>query len=132
MIIPAANTKGAASKIQKVSLILFLAAIFLCSFNQISGSDTFYHIKTGEVILRSGAIPHADIYLASATGNLWVTHEWLGEIIFYLVYLLAGFLGLIVFVSLIATLTYYILLRIAESHGANLYVSICTFLVVGL
>jgi hypothetical protein len=125
------NEKRATSNLRKVLLILFLVAIFLCSFNQISSSDPFLHIKTGEVILSSGTIPHADIYLSSAIGNLWVTHEWLSEIIIYLIYLLAGFWGLIIFVSLLATLTYYILLRIAERHGANLYVSICIFLIVG-
>lgn len=126
-----ANETGTGSNLGKFLLILFLVAIFLCSFNQISNSDPFLHIKTGQVILSSGAVPHADIYLSSAIGNLWVTHEWLSEVIIYLMYLLAGFWGLIIFCSLLATLTYYILLKIAERHGANLYVSICVFLVVG-
>ena len=112
-----ANETGTGSNLGKFLLILFLVAIFLCSFNQISSSDPFLHIKTGEVILSGGAVPHADIYLSSAIGNLWVTHEWLSEVIIYLIYLLAGFWGLIIFCSLLATLTYYILLKIAERHG---------------
>lgn len=118
--------------LRKVSLFLFLVAVFLGPFNPIASSDTFYHLKTGQFILSTGNIPHADIYLSSAIGNLWVTHEWLSEVIFYLIYHFAGLWGLILFISLLATFTYYLLLRIAERHGASRPLSIIAILLVSL
>jgi len=109
---------------QKLLTFLFLGIIFLYCFNQLKESDAFYHLKTGQLIWEQKSIPHADIFSYSAYGAPWVTHEWLAEVIFYLVHKLSGFWGLIGFVAFIALLTYYAVFRLALKIGANFYLAI--------
>lgn len=109
---------------QKVLLFLFFGLVFLYSFNQIANSDTFYDIKTGQYILHNLEIPTHDIFSLPAYGAEWVPHEWLAQIIFYLVYAAGGFYGLIVFCALLGVLTYFILWRLAFKKGANFHLSL--------
>jgi len=109
--------------VSKIVLLLFLGVIFFYSFNQLKESDSFYHLKTGQVIWETWQVPHNDIFSLSAYDNRWVTHEWLGELIFYGVYAALDFFGLISFVALAAALTYYLIYRLAIFRGANVYIA---------
>jgi len=86
--------------------ILFLL-FFLLSFTLIPGVDTYWQIKTGEVIVKQG-IPHQDIFSYTAQGEKWVVHEWLADVIFYLIYRIDPNL-LVLFKALIIALTFLIL-----------------------
>lgn len=107
---------------QKLAIALFLALVFLYSVNQLKESDSFYHLKAGEVIWETKQIPHADIFSYTAAGRPWIAHEWLAELIFFGAYRLGGFWGLIVFVAFLAALAYFLLIRLAVSRGANHYI----------
>lgn len=115
---------------KKVLLVLFFSLVFLYSFNQISNSDTFYDLKTGQYILENFKIPTHDIFSLPAYGADWVPHEWLAQIIFYLVYAISGFFGLIVFCALLGVLTYFILWRLAFKKDANFYLSLLILFVL--
>jgi hypothetical protein len=104
---------------QKLLLTLFLGLIFLYSFNQLKESDAFYHLKTGQFIWEAKTIPHSDIFSYTALGSPWVTHEWLAEVIFYLVQNLTGFWGLLGFTAFIAFLVYFFIFRLALKKGAE-------------
>lgn len=103
---------------------IFLGAIFLFSLNQLKEFDAWFHLKTGEYIVKNFTIPTHDIFSYTAAGRPWVTHSWLAEIIFYLIYLVGGLGGLITFAALIAAVAYYLVVRLALKLGANLYVTL--------
>ncbi len=42
--------------------------------------DTWWHAKTGELILRTGQLPHADPFSFTVPGTDWLAYEWLGEV----------------------------------------------------
>ncbi len=98
--------------------ILIGGVVFVYAFNTIYESDVFYHLKAGEVIWDTGAVPTADIFSTSAAGARWVTHEWLSELVFYGVHSLTGLWGLIAFSSLLAALLFTLLLRFIRSKGS--------------
>ncbi len=100
---------------------LFLAVVFAYSVNQLSESDSFYHLKVGQIITETRSIPHADIFSYTALGAPWVPHEWLSEAVFYGVYSLGGFWLLILFVAGLSALTYALLFRLALKRGADPY-----------
>jgi len=114
----------ALTRSQKFFIVLFFGLVFLYSFNQIANSDTFYDLKTGQYILDNFKIPTHDIFSLPAYGADWIPHEWLAQIIFYLVYAVSGFFGLMVFCALLGVLTYFILWRLALKKGANFNLSI--------
>ncbi|MGC9004573.1 MAG: hypothetical protein ACP5KZ_07740 [bacterium] len=64
---------------------LLFILFFLLSFTIIPGVDTFWQVKTGEVIVKQG-IPHQDIFSYTAQGEKWVVHEWLSDVIFHFIY----------------------------------------------
>lgn len=119
------------SKKQKVLLFLFLGIFFIYSFNQLKESDSFYHIKTGEIISQSGQVPLTDPFSYLSGGARWITHEWLSEVIFYWVWRVGGFWFLMAFVALIGALTYYTLLRSAVRAGADQNLSLLLLFVLG-
>jgi tetratricopeptide (TPR) repeat protein len=75
------------------SALLFLAPVLLLlafSAQDILDSDTWWHLKTGEIIASSHQIPRTDPFSEVNFGKAWVNFEWLSQLIFYLVYRLAG------------------------------------------
>ena len=53
-------------------------------------SDTFWHLRTGADILRTGDIPRVDSYSFTAAGWPWRDHEWLWQPFAYGAYHLGG------------------------------------------
>lgn len=102
--------------------MLFLAAIFLWSWNELKEYDVWYHLKTGEYILEHFSIPRHDIFSYTAFGARWVTHSWFAEVIFAFIYQFAGFSGLISFVALLSVAVHFLVYRLGMLWGANKYV----------
>ena len=80
-----------------------LLFVFFLSFLKIEDYDIWYHIKTGEYIVKNLSIPTTDIFSYTAFGHRWVTHEWLSEVIFYLFTAAAGVNNLVFFKAAMIT-----------------------------
>ncbi len=116
---------------QKVFLGLFLCLVFLYSFNQLKESDAFYHLKTGQLVWETKSVPHQDVFSYTATGRMWVTHEWLGELIFFGAYKAGGFWGLISFIAFLAALTYFLIFLLALKKGAEPNLTLLLMFILG-
>ena len=46
--------------------------------------DTWWHLRTGRLILETGRVPKTDPYSYVLDGGPWVTFEWLTQVLFYL------------------------------------------------
>lgn len=79
-----------------VSLALFVLSAFFF-LHKVGGSDLFWQLKIGELISKTYTIPYIDVFSYTAAGEIWINHEWLSEVVFYLVYSFAGFGALSVF-----------------------------------
>ncbi len=66
--------------------ILALVAVFFICLVPIAVTDFWWQLKTGELIVREGRIPDRDVFSWTAAGQPWMVHEWLTEVLFYLVY----------------------------------------------
>jgi hypothetical protein len=97
---------------------LFTALILVLAWQARADPDLWGHIRFGQDILSSGAIPRHPSYSFTAD-RPWINHEWLAEVIMALAYR-AGTPGL---VALLAALTAATLLavgttvRMAGVHG---------------
>ena len=96
-----------------VSVALALGAIvYICSF-KVLDRDFWWHIKAGEIMLRTHALIHDEIFSYIRFGKPYLaTHEWLAQIILYLVYHFTGASGIIVFRTLMMAFTLLVLLWI--------------------
>lgn len=90
---------------------IFLGMIFLV---RIDDPDTFWHLKTGELIWREGALPRGDPFSFTFAGRPWVLHEWLFELALYGIHAIAGDLGLRLLSAGLGTLALYWSWRSAE------------------
>lgn len=108
---------------------IFLVAVFLLTLKPIADYDAGYHIRTGEYIVAHEAVPLYDVFSYTAPGARWIAHYWLSDVIFYGVDKVFGNYGLIAFVSLLATLTYFIVLKLTwEKIGKRLLPLILFFI----
>lgn len=89
---------------------------FLFASRPLSDGDFWWHLKTGEYIVRNFSIPRIDFYSFTVPGRHWVAHEWLSEVIFYLVYSRAGFNTLIFIFTVLTVLAFWIVFRRINAH----------------
>ncbi len=58
--------------------------------------DFWWHLKVGEIIFTSRSIPHTDLFSFTRAGQPFTYQNWLGEVLYYLVYRVGG-LPLLIF-----------------------------------
>lgn len=113
------------------------AAIIICCFSRgISGNDFWWHVKVGEWIWENKAVPDRDIFSWYGTTHdfKWLAHEWLAEVILWLLYSAFGEAGIFLF-SLLAAILMTVLLafQVREQLTENCLVTgfyICMFCVI--
>ncbi len=89
--------------------------------------DFYWHLKTGELIAKSGAIPDADPYSFTYAGKPWVAHEWLTELLFYWTVQAGGFFALRFLPALAAAANFMLLYVIARRlTGKELVAAVAT------
>ena len=94
---------------------VFAYAVLFAS-RPLSDADFWWHLKTGEFILKNSSIPRNDFFSFTNFGKSWVAHEWLSEAIFYAVYSSLGFNALILIFAVLTALAFWIALRRASAH----------------
>src|SRR5580698_8971918 len=93
-----------------LALLALSAAVWLGWFSQeISDTDFWWHLKTGQYLVETHSLPVPDpfayttaspqpAYAGEARTRYFnLTHEWLAQAIFYGVFRASGFAGLVLF-----------------------------------
>lgn len=107
--VTAPQIDGTQKKVRDKFLIIFWIAFYLTIFailihNSFSylDPDLGWHLKVGEQIVKEKAVPNFEYYDYTLTGQTWVDHEWLSNVIIYWLYIKFGYLFLnILYASLI-------------------------------
>lgn len=108
-------------------LLLFIASgIFLkVCFPIESSNDVWWHLKTGQVLLEywennGFGFPEHDLFSLSGENLPWANHEWLADVLMFLLWQSVGPMGFIVAKSLFVILTYlflfWLIYRRAKFH----------------
>ena len=118
MLTPVLKPIGYKSSLTLIFLALVLGLSFVIGFFKIANYDIWWHMKTGELILKQG-IPQTDPFSFTAFGNHWVTHEWLAEVIFYLLYQMGGLTVLILFKGAVSAAIAFLIFHFGMKNGAS-------------
>lgn len=99
-----------------LSLVLALATAafvsYLCAF-KLFDRDFWMHMKIGELVLKTHWVLSTDPFAYTRAGQPFLAnHEWLSQIALYLIYHLAGAIGIILFRTGMIVLTFALLLAI--------------------
>jgi hypothetical protein len=96
--------------------VYVFAFAFLLASRPLSDGDFWWHLKTGEYILNHHSIPRVDLYSFTVPGKHWVAHEWLSEVIFYLIYSRFGFNTLIFLFTVMTVAAFWAVFRRSQAH----------------
>jgi hypothetical protein len=87
----AASATHASSDVDRLQYVLLglsaalaLVAIFFACLSPAKGTDFFWQVKTGQLILQTRHIPHTDPFSWTAYGQPWTVQEWLVTVLFHL------------------------------------------------
>jgi hypothetical protein len=95
----------------------------------LADADIGWHIRTGEMILQTRAIPRTDPFSASMRGQPWFDWEWLYELILGVLHQVAGLNAVVWLCSLLVAATFTLLLRLLLDNGTGLLLAIFLTLV---
>ena len=114
----------AAILLPSIGNIVFVSLIFVLAFRSGQGlladGDTGYHIRTGEIILRTWQVPSQDPYSYHSPPLKWTAHEWLSEIIMAVVFSTFGLTGVVLFFAFVFALTHGFLYRSFRSRSKDI------------
>ncbi len=80
---------------RRLFVLVLALGLFVMASRNITDPDVWWHLRTGELILATHTIPHTDPYSFTKSGQPWIDHEWLSQILIYSTYRLTGYAGLI-------------------------------------
>jgi len=86
-----------------VILALFVGAV--------QDPDFWWHIRIGRWMVENGRLPANDIFTFTVPSHVWTDHEYLTEILMWLVYSKTGALGIGIFFGLITYAGFYLMFR---------------------
>jgi len=92
--------------------------------------DLGRHLKLGQVVLHCLCVPQTNLFSYTNPNFPIVNHEWLGEVIFYLVSVVFGVNGLLVFKMFLVVSAASILYSVALKRGSLFWVTV--FSLVGI
>jgi tetratricopeptide (TPR) repeat protein len=96
-----------------IGVVLFAAAAWINVF-PITDPDTWWHLKTGELIWKTWTIPRTDPFSYTIPGQPWVTFEWLSQVLMYAAYAAGGAAALTGFKALIVALSFLVFFRLGR------------------
>jgi hypothetical protein len=108
----------------------FCAAVFAVTLVQVlllsqsslfADTDTGWHLRTGEAILQTGAIPRVDPFSYTLAGKPWFAWEWLSDVLLGGTHQVAGPAGVAMFAALLIALTAWGVARLTLSLGGNFF-----------
>ena len=95
--------------IKQLFTLLLFAVIWTTAVRAPLDPDLWWHLQVGQVILEVG-IPDQDPGFSFTAGdNPWFMHEWLSDLIMYLIYAVGGMWALSFFFSFVVLLTFILL-----------------------
>jgi hypothetical protein len=104
---------------RRLLVVVVFLVIFSFDLARTTDIDFWWHLKVGQLIAQTGAVPRTDPFSYTAAGQPWTVHEWLWELIVFYVYGYGGYVTLVLLSATIVTITYAILYRLLRRLGAN-------------
>lgn len=97
---------GAGLTTRRLLVALLFVAIFAMASRQPADSDTWWHLKSGQLIWETGQLPRTDAFSHTVAGQPWIDHGWLVQAFLWPVYRASGLAGLALLLAAIVTATF--------------------------
>jgi hypothetical protein len=108
---------------RRLMVFVLMSVVFVIAVRSISDPDFWWHLRAGQLIWETRAVPHADLFSATFAGREWVAHEWLSEVVMYAVHQALGYAGLVVFFALVISAAMWVAYRRCAAAAGHPYVA---------
>lgn len=108
---------------RRLLVLATMMVLFMLAVRPVIDPDFWWHLRTGQYILETGSIPHADIFSAIHFGKEWVAHEWLSEVLMFAIHRMLGYGGLVVVFALVVIAALWIAYRRCAVYARHPYVA---------
>ena len=88
------------------AMVALVAELCWLSFSPNRDPDTWWHIKTGQLIWQTHSIPTTDPFSYVIGGKPWITFEWLFQLLIYGAFSLAGGVSVLVLKAVVLSLSF--------------------------
>ena len=112
-----------------IRLLMYTFAFFQFSFVT-ADPDLWGHLRFGQDIWEQGRVHATDPFSYTANGNPWINHEWLMELLLYLIYLVFDSTGLLVFKALLGIFIVHLLSSLYFARAGNITVYLVIFALI--
>ena len=129
-------SRVAAALLPSFGLVVFAVTLFHVLFlargteTLFRDSDTGWHIRNGEAIWDSGAVPRVDRFSYTRQGSPWFAWEWLSDLAFGVAHRAAGLAGVAFLAALSISLTAWAVARAALFMGGNFFLTAAAMVVL--
>src|SRR5262245_31543036 len=104
-------------------LVVVFGAILSLELARETDMDFWWHVRTGDLIAQSAAVPVTDPFSFTARGRRWIVLEWLWDVVIAGLCRRGGYALAVGVSSLVVALTYAVLYRLLRRLGANEFVA---------
>ena len=91
---------------RRLATAILFVAIFAMAARAPADTDTWWHLKAGQVTLESGHILQSDLFSHTRYGAHWVNHSWLSQVILYLLFDHFSYAGLGLWMGAVVTVAF--------------------------
>ncbi|MCM8776186.1 MAG: hypothetical protein NC930_07565 [Candidatus Omnitrophica bacterium] len=92
---------------RRLFTIMFGISIFVLAVRQTVDPDLWWHLKTGETIMKQGIL-RSDVFSFTIPGHPWITHEWLSEVFMWKIYQAGGLSLLIILFAFLTASAFWL------------------------
>jgi hypothetical protein len=93
-------------KTRQTFVVVLAFGLFAMAARGMLDPDIWWHLRTGQLIVHNHHLFHADPYSFTRSGQPWVNHEWLFDVLAFALYRVAGAGTLIFAFALITSSTF--------------------------
>jgi len=113
--------------------VVFLVAFWAIlagplSTRPLADADIGWHIRTGEQILATHAVPRTDPFSSTMQGQPWFAWEWLYDLLLGIVHSTMGLNGVVWMAALVIATTFALLFRALLKRGTGMPVTVLLWL----
>jgi hypothetical protein len=113
--------------------LIFIILFFALTYGSLApamlgDADIGWHIRNGENILATRAVPHVDTFSATMAGRTWFAWEWLYDALIAWIHRAAGLNGVVAFSAFCVALTFSFVFRWSLKNGGALATSVVLLL----
>jgi hypothetical protein len=106
--------------------VILALGLFAMAARNVTDPDFWWHLKTGQLITQNHKLFYADPFSSTRSGQPWINHEWLPDLMIFTAYRASGIRGVIVaFAAIISTA---FMLLYWRSPGKPYAAGVCTLL----